>query len=225
MELTSEKFKMAENKIIMMYVLKKANRPISYKVFLELVTILSDINYFEFHELLKILLSDDYIIIQQENKKKERNIYNSTIDEANAFNQNFLKENIIEEKKEETCDEIKEDSKEKIELYILTKKGIEALKLALDILPGISKLRVDTNFNKYYKIIRESYSVSSEYLPKEDKVIFKIVEDEEEIFKMEIATKSVKQASNMMRNWKSSADEYYLYLIKELSKNFLDTDN
>ena len=43
----------AENKILMLYILEKVNKDIAYKVYLELVTTLTEINYFVFHETLE----------------------------------------------------------------------------------------------------------------------------------------------------------------------------
>lgn len=243
MELTSDKLTEAENKLIMMYIIHKTRRPISYKVYLELVTSLSDINYFDFHGLLQVLINDDYIEATQESRKIEQEIYNQTINEAKKINDSFLKKednnnsinfsnnlnNIKKDadEKEEQLDineqEQKNRAEEKVTLYKLTEKGTEALRLALDVLPGITKLRVDSNFNKYYKIIREEYSVLAEYLPKQNLVVCKIVEHDKEIFRLEMHTQSISQAKNMIRNWKTKADEYYLKILKFLSQE-PDTD-
>ena len=40
----------AENKILMLYILEKVKKDIAYKVYLELVTTLTEINYFVFHD-------------------------------------------------------------------------------------------------------------------------------------------------------------------------------
>lgn len=292
MELTSDKLTMLENKVVMMYILKKTRKPISYRVFLELVTGLADVNFFDFHQLLQDLLNDGYIANYQEDRKIEKNLYTKDIDEAAKIIEEFKKNSIfrkilkddevenedeikdepldLREKKEETektlnedankeekedlenqettkeenqeekseFDEIVEDEtlegeqkltdilenqkeaeeKEKITLYYLTEKGKQALSLSIDTLPGITKLRIDSDFNKYYKIIREAYSVLTSYIPKKDLVTCKIVENYQEIFKMEIVVGSVEQAKNISKNWKSRADEIYLDLLKKLSE-------
>lgn len=276
MELTSDKLTMLENKIVMMYILKKTRKPISYRVYLELVTSLAEVNFFDFHQLLQDLLNDGYISNFQEDRKIEKNLYNKDIDEAakiieefkekstfrkllkdeteidedeeyiqeepldlrNHVDENKIinKENEKQEKNEEIFDEIeeeklegeqtfqdilqnkKEEEKEKITLYFLTEKGKQALNLSIDTLPGITKLRIDSDFNKYYKIIREAYSVLTSYIPKKDLVICKIVENYQEIFKMEIVVGSVEQAKNISKNWKSRADEIYLDILKKLSE-------
>lgn len=286
MELTSDKLTMLENKVVMMYILKKTRKPISYRVFLELVTGLADVNFFDFHQLLQDLLNDGYIANYQEDRKIEKNLYTKDIDEAAKIIEEFKKNSIfrkilkddevesedeikdepldLREKKEEEnenkeskeelknqeiakeknqeekpeFDEIVEDEpiegeqkltdilenqkeaeeKEKITLYYLTEKGKQALSLSIDTLPGITKLRIDSDFNKYYKIIREAYSVLTSYIPKKDLVTCKIVENYQEIFKMEIVVGSVEQAKNISKNWKSRADEIYLDLLKKLSE-------
>lgn len=263
MELTSDKLTMLENKIIMMYVLEKPKKPISYKVYLELVTSLAEINFFDFHQLLQSLLKDDYIQSFQEDRKIEKRNYNINIDEANrikeeykknsAFKKYFITEeesDVIEAQENNISNEptkideiedneieseiliddgiktfnfldenIKENERiEKITLYHLTQKGKEALSLSISTLPGITKLRIDADFNKYYKIIREAYSVLAEYIPKKDLVICKIVENYQEIFKMEVIVGSIEQAKNIVKNWKARADEYYLDILKNLSE-------
>ena len=280
MELTSDKLTMLENKIVMMYILKKTRKPISYRVYLELVTSLAEVNFFDFHQLLQDLLNDGYISNFQEDRKIEKNLYNKDIDEAAKIIEEFkekstfrkllkdeteidedeeyiqeepldlrnhvdevditIKENEKQEKNKEKNEEIfdeieeeklegeqtfqdllqnkKEEEKEKITLYFLTEKGKQALNLSIDTLPGITKLRIDSDFNKYYKIIREAYSVLTSYIPKKDLVICKIVENYQEIFKMEIVVGSVEQAKNISKNWKSRADEIYLDILKKLSE-------
>lgn len=284
MELTSDKLTMLENKVVMMYILKKTRKPISYRVYLELVTSLAEVNFFDFHQLLQDLLNDGYIANYQEDRKVEKSLYNKDIDEAakiiKEFKENSVftklingdeevdedEENIEEkpldlrnikaeeikyEKNEidetEKAEELEEENqegldpeeellegeqkitdilkekgepeKEKITLYYLTQKGEQALELSIDTLPGITKLRIDSDFNKYYKIIRESYSVLTSYIPKKDLVTCKIVENYQEIFKMELVVGSVEQAKNVTRNWKSRADEIYLDILKKLSED------
>lgn len=58
----SEKMFLAESKVILLYILNKANQAISHNIFVELVANLSDINYFLFEEVLDGLIKEDYII-------------------------------------------------------------------------------------------------------------------------------------------------------------------
>ena len=69
MQYTSEDaLEVAENKILMLYILEKVKKSITYKVYLELVTTLTEINYFVFHETLEELIQEGFI--QKEEKFK-----------------------------------------------------------------------------------------------------------------------------------------------------------
>ena len=54
-------------------------------------------------------------------------------------------------------------------LYKITDKGIEALKLTGDMIPGILKLKVDKNFKNELNIIENEVAVTAEYVPKNEK--------------------------------------------------------
>ena len=55
---------LVEDKILILYVLQKVNKPISHKELLELIIAVSDINYFYFQQFLADLLDDHYILKQ-----------------------------------------------------------------------------------------------------------------------------------------------------------------
>ena len=160
----------AENKILMLYILEKVKKDIAYKVYLELVTTLTEINYFVFHETL------------------------------------------------EELDKSLEDKEEKIITYRLSKLGEDSLKVAINMIPGISKLKIDTEFKKHYKLIKQDFSVSADYLPEKNKVICKAGEDDIDIIRVELMINSVEQAKKIVRNWKQKADTLYLDIINILSK-------
>lgn len=52
---------LAEDKILILYILKKAAKPLSHKELLELIVAVADINYFYFQQFLSDLLDDHYI--------------------------------------------------------------------------------------------------------------------------------------------------------------------
>ena len=54
--------KLADNKLLILYILQKVNHPISYKELLELVISISDMNYFDFQQFLQDLLDDKFIL-------------------------------------------------------------------------------------------------------------------------------------------------------------------
>lgn len=52
---------LVENKILILYILKKVGKPLSHKELLELILTVADINYFYFQQFLSDLLEDNYI--------------------------------------------------------------------------------------------------------------------------------------------------------------------
>jgi len=52
---------LAEDKILILYILQKAGKPLSHKELLELILAVADINYFYFQQFLSDLLEDNYI--------------------------------------------------------------------------------------------------------------------------------------------------------------------
>ena len=172
---TSKELTVAESKILMIYILDKAKKSISEKVYLELVTSLSDINYFDYSQLIQSLITEGYI----EKNKKDEHV--------------FLK---------------------------LSEQGKEALKLTIGLLPGIIKLRVDVNFSKYYKSIREEFSVSAEYNPTKDLVICKATEENTELFKMELLVRDETEAKSIVRKWNDNAGKMYLEILNVINREW-----
>ena len=54
--------RLADNKLLILYILQKVNHPVSYKELLELVISISDMNYFDFQQFLQDLLDDRFIL-------------------------------------------------------------------------------------------------------------------------------------------------------------------
>ena len=107
---------------------------------------------------------------------------------------------------------------DRIITYKLSKLGEDSLKVAINMIPGISKLKIDTEFKKHYKLIKQDFSVSADYLPEKNKVICKAGEDDINIIRVELMINSVDQAKKIVRNWKEKADTLYLDIINILSK-------
>ncbi|MBR2289410.1 MAG: DUF4364 family protein [Clostridia bacterium] len=61
---------LAENKLLIMYILQKINHPVSYKELLELVISISDMNYFDFQQFLQDLLDDGFILKYLQNDEE-----------------------------------------------------------------------------------------------------------------------------------------------------------
>ena len=121
MQYTSEDaLEVAENKNLMLYILEKVKKGITYKVYLELVTTLTEINYFVFHETLEELIQEGFI------NKEEKFKY---IAQDKTFDEVLQEGQYISELD-------KEDEKdEKVITYTLSKLGQESLKVAINMIP------------------------------------------------------------------------------------------
>lgn len=176
MKLTSDSETLAENKVLILYILNKIGKPISNDSLLNLVLNVTDMNYFYFQQFLLDLLENGYII----------NYYK---DEHN--------------------------------FYDITKFGKETLELTQDILPGIIKLRVDSNFKNELETFEDEHSVIAEYTPRSENyfdITCKIVERNEAIFQVSTFAGSSKQAKEIVDNWKQFANEIYPEMLNILTK-------
>ena len=105
-------------------------------------------------------------------------------------------------------------------LYKITPKGIEALRLTGDMIPGILKLKVDKNFKNELNIIENEVSVSAEYIPKNDKsfkIFCKITENGETVFEIRTLAGSSEHAKRIVDNWKNNATDIYPKIMKALN--------
>ena len=121
MQYTSEDaLEVAENKILMLYILEKVKKGITYKVYLELVTTLTEINYFVFHETLEELIQEGFI---QKEEKFKYIVQDKTFYEVLQEGQ-YISELDKEDEKDE-----------KVITYTLSKLGQESLKVAINMIP------------------------------------------------------------------------------------------
>ncbi len=167
---------LADNKILILYILQKINKPVSYKELLELVISISDMNYFDFQQFLLDLLEDKFILKYEQNEE---------------------------------------------ELIELTHEGTNALELTIDMLPGILKLKVDSNFKENFTKIKEQFSVFAEYSPITEtdfSVKCKIIENNITIFNLEANAGSRDQAKQIVKNWNNNASNIYPKILNILSK-------
>lgn len=105
-------------------------------------------------------------------------------------------------------------------VYKITPKGIEALRLTGDMIPGILKLKVDKNFKNELNIIENEVSISAEYTPKSDKsfkISCKITENGENVFEIRLIAGSSEHAKQIVDNWKNNATEIYPKIMKALN--------
>ena len=104
----------AENKILMLYILEKVKKDIAYKVYLELVTTLTEINYFVFHETLEELIEEGYITYNKGTNKSKKAIYDivEKIKNDDVIDGCFVERNVVEfdeDKKELETQETQEN--------------------------------------------------------------------------------------------------------------------
>jgi len=175
LKLTSDNETLAENKVLILYILSKIGKPVSNDALLNLVLAVTDMNYFYFQQFLLDLLENKYI--------------SSYIKDENT-------------------------------LYSITDFGKETLELTKDIVPGIIKLRVDSNFKSEMENFENKHSIIAEYIPRSENyfdITCKIVERNETIFEVKTFAGSQKQAKDIVDNWNNHADEIYPSILKILT--------
>ncbi len=70
MKLPSDKEELAENKVLILYILSKINKPITNSELLDLIQSITDMNYFYFQQFLIDLIENKYIIEFEQSKVK-----------------------------------------------------------------------------------------------------------------------------------------------------------
>ena len=107
-------------------------------------------------------------------------------------------------------------------LYELTKEGKQALSLVKDIIPGITKFRVDNNFKETLGEIQNEMSITSDFIPHSENdysVKCKIVENNQILFELQVFAGSREQAKAISDNWNNNAEEIYPKILEILTKN------
>lgn len=176
LKLTSDNETLAENKVLILYILNKIAKPISNDALLHLVLSVTDMNYFYFQQFLLDLLENHYISHFE--------------NEGHYF-------------------------------YEITDNGKKTLELTKNILPGIMKLRVDSNFKEEIENFENEHSIIAEYTPRSENyfdISCKIVEHNETIFEVNTFVGSKEQAKEIVDNWQNHADEIYPAILKILTK-------
>ena len=111
-------------------------------------------------------------------------------------------------------------AKEDCSFYEITAFGKETLDLTQDILPGIIKLRVDSNFKTEMETFENEHSVIAEYTPRKENyfdITCKIVDRNETIFEVKTFAGSPSQAKEIVDNWKTHANEMYPAILQILT--------
>ncbi|MGN1327232.1 MAG: DUF4364 family protein [Clostridia bacterium] len=176
MKLTSDDETLAENKVLILYVLEKANKPLTNDVLYKIVLAAVNMNYFYFQQFTLDLINVGYIYSFQ-----------------------------------------KEDQT----LYQITDNGKRTLDLTLDLLPGIIKLKADTNLKPILDSSEEEDSIVAEYTPLSENhytIVCKVVENNETVFEVKAFAGSREQAKDIVDNWEKNANTIYPQILNILTK-------
>ena len=177
MKLNSDSETLAENKVLILYVLNLVNKPISNDTLYTIVNHAGNMNYFYFQQFLLDLEEAKYI-----------NTYRNEVQE------------VIE----------------------ITEEGKKTLDLTIDLLPGIVKLKADTNYKASLEKFNNADSITAEFTPKSEKeyeVECKIVENGKVIFDIKTLAYSREQAQDIIDNWKKNAGTIYPSILGILTEH------
>lgn len=111
--------------------------------------------------------------------------------------------------------------KEDCVVYDITDYGKKTLELTQDIVPGITKLRVDSNFKPEFESFENEQSVVAEYIPQSENhfdICCKIIEDNETVFEVKTFAGSRNQAKAIVDNWKENASVIYPKILELLTE-------
>ena len=176
MKLASDDETLAENKVLILYALNKANKPLTNDVLYKIVLAAANMNYFYFQQFMLDLIEVGYI-----------------------------------------CSFQKEDQT----LHQVTENGKRTLDLTLDLLPGIIKLKADTNLKPIIDSSEEEQSIVAEYTPLSENhyiITCKVVENNETVFEVKTFAGSREQAKDIVDNWQNNADTIYPKILDILTQ-------
>jgi len=176
LKITSDDESLAENKVLILYVLNTANKALTNDVLYKLVLSATDMNYFYFQQFILDLINVKYIFSFQ-----------------------------------------KEDQT----LYQITDSGKRTLDLTLDLLPGIIKLKADTNLKSILDSSEEESSIVAEFTPLSENhytIVCKIIENNETVFEVKTFAGSREEAKNIVSNWQNHAESIYPKILDILTK-------
>ena len=176
MKITSDSETLAENKVLILYVLSRVDKPITNDTLYTILSSAIDLNYFYFEQFLLDLINVKYVICYE---KETQNVYE------------------------------------------ITETGRNTLDLTLDILPGIIKLKVDTNFKSKIESFENEESIVAEFTPKSENeydVECRIIDQGEVVFEIKTLAYSREQAQHIVENWKQNAGTLYPKLLATLTE-------
>lgn len=106
-------------------------------------------------------------------------------------------------------------------VYKITTEGLQTLELVKDIIPGITKFRVDNEFKENLEKIEDELSITADFIPHSEtdySVKCKIVENNRILFEITTYAGSREQAKIIADNWKNNAVNIYPKLLEDLTK-------
>lgn len=166
---------LAENKLILLYLMHNVNCTLSNLQILKLLYDFEGFNYYYFQHLLSDLVEKNYIMSYKQNEEW---------------------------------------------LYEITPLGNEVLELTGNMLPGITKHKIDMITRDLLNDVKNELIVTAEYIPENNDTYTtkcKLAESHTSIFELNILCKSQSEARKIAENWKASANQYYSDIIKMLS--------
>ena len=179
--LLEDKERLAKNKLIILYVMKKVDCPLSNSQILRLLYDVEGFNYYYFQHILSDLVEQKYIVKYQQEEEW---------------------------------------------LYEITEEGINIFELTENILPGITKYKIDVMIQNILKDEKNDTTVTAEYIPEGEKAYItkcKITETHRTIFEINVFCPSQEQAKNIAENWKANADSLYPSFIEMLTNEKRDS--
>lgn len=91
----------------------------------------------------------------------------------------------------------------------------------MDLLPGIIKLKADTNLKPIIDSSEEEQSIVAEYTPLSENhyiITCKVVENNETVFEVKTFAGSREQAKDIVDNWQNNADTIYPKILDILTQ-------
>ncbi len=110
-------------------------------------------------------------------------------------------------------------TKEEETVVKITSEGLNAYSLTKDALPGIVKLKADSNFKDVFSSIEEESSIVAEFIPKDEQnyiIRCKIVENNESVFEVKTHAGSRDIAKKIVDNWNKNANTIYPNILNML---------
>ncbi|KAB3535381.1 DUF4364 family protein [Alkaliphilus pronyensis] len=114
---------------------------------------------------------------------------------------------------------ITEEAKDNLQYFSITEKGKNTLKYFADRIPQSSINRINGILGTAKEELKKSSEIKADYIKKNDTeylVTLKVIENQQQIFSMELNVSSNKQAKLICDNWRKKAQNTYGKIINLL---------